>query len=149
MADAVALLGTWKMILWTRKVVTTGAITDVMGTDPIGCIAYHADGRMMATVFHRDRRKPSGAAPTAEEKIGLFDSMLAYVAAYTLEDGKVVHHVEAAWNPVWQFDLIRPFTLDGDKLLISDAPGLDPVTGEEVVFQIEFRKLQVRGYVTS
>jgi Lipocalin-like domain len=131
LTDGLALLGTWKMVSWIRKVVATGAITDVMGTDPIGYIAYHANGRMMATVFHRDRHKPGGAAPTAEEKISLFDSMLAYVAAYTLEDGKVVHHVEAAWNPVWQFDLIRPFTLDGDKLVISDAPGLDPARAKK------------------
>jgi hypothetical protein len=49
LTDGLALLGTWKMVSWTREVVATGAITDVMGTDPISYIAYHADGRMMAS----------------------------------------------------------------------------------------------------
>lgn len=141
MADAAALLGTWKMISWTRKAVATGETTDAMGPEPIGYIAYHADGRMMALVTNRHRAKPNGPIPTAEEKVGLFDSMLAYSAAYTLEDDKVVHHVDAAWNPAWQIDLVRPYTLNRDKLVISGAPGNDPLTGEEVIYRMEFRKL--------
>jgi hypothetical protein len=141
MADTAALLGTWKMMSWTREVVATGEVSDAMGPDPIGYIAYHSDGRMMAMVFNRDRPRLNGASPTDEEKIALFDSMLAYSASYSLEDGKVIHHVEAAWNPAWQMDLVRPFTLDGDRLVISDAPGRDPATGEAVIYRLEFRKL--------
>jgi hypothetical protein len=136
-----ALLGTWKMISWTREVIATGEIADAMGADPLGYIAYHADGRMMATVFRRDRGRPAATAPTDQEKIGLFDSMLAYCAAYTLEDGRVIHHVEGAWNPIWEMDLVRPFMLNGDELLISDAPGIDPRTGEAVIFRLRFRKV--------
>jgi hypothetical protein len=29
-----------------------------------------------------------------------FDSMLAYSASYTLEEDKVIHHVDASWNPL-------------------------------------------------
>ena len=145
MTDAARLLGSWRMKSWTRKVVATGEVSDAMGDDPIGYIAYHADGRMMATVFSRSRSSFSGPMPTAEEKIRLFDSMLAYVARYTLEDDKVIHHVEAAWNPGWQVDLVRPFTLDGNRLVISDAPSRDPLTGEEVVYRLEFEKVMPEG----
>jgi hypothetical protein len=79
------------MTSWTRKVVTTGEITDAMGADPIGYIAYHADGRMMALVVNRHRAKLNGTTPTDDEKIALFDSMLAYSASYTLEDDRVIH----------------------------------------------------------
>jgi hypothetical protein len=130
---------------WTRKVVATGEISDAMGADPIGYIAYHADGRMMATVFSRSRGSFNGPKPTADDKVRLFDSMLAYVARYTLEDDKVVHHVEAAWNPGWQVDLVRPFKLDGNRLIISDAPSRDPLTGEEVVYRLEFEKITSRA----
>ena len=100
------------MISWTRKAVATGEITDVVGADPIGYIAYHADGRMMALVVKRHRPKLSGPVPTDDEKIALFDSMLAYSASYTLEDDRVIHHVDAAWNPAWGTSaLIRPYTL--------------------------------------
>jgi hypothetical protein len=141
MTDAAAIVGTWKMISWTRQNVETGEVSDAMGPHPIGYIAYHADGRMMATVFRRGRVRLAGASPTDEEKVSLFDSMLAYCAAYSLEDGKVIHHVEGAWNPAWEIDLVRPFTLDGDRLVISNAPGKDMLSGENVIFRLEFQKL--------
>jgi hypothetical protein len=143
MPDAAALLGTWKMVAWTRQVVATGEISDAMGPNPIGYIAYHADGRMMALVLRRDRPALAGAAPTHEEKVKLFDTMLAYSAVYTLEKDKVVHHVDAAWNPAWLGEtLIRPFTLNGDTLVISGAPSKDPTTGEDVIYRIEFNRLR-------
>lgn len=140
MANPAALLGTWKMTSWTRTSVATGAVCDALGPDPIGYIAYHADGHMMAFVAARHRDRLVGDAPTADEKIALFDSMLAYAARYTLLDDKVVHHVEAAWNPAWEIDLVRPYTLEGDRLVISGAPGRDPATGEAVIYRMEFRK---------
>jgi hypothetical protein len=127
---------------WTRKAVATGAVTDALGADPIGYIAYHADGRMMALVINRHRPSIKGTVPTNAEKAALFDSMLAYSASYTLEDDKVIHHVDASWNPAWGVtDLIRPYTLEGDTLVISGAPGNDPATGEEVIYRMEFRKV--------
>lgn len=145
MADAGALIGSWRMLAWTRESVATGAVTDALGPDPVGYIAYHPDGRMMATVIAR-ARPTRGAAPwTQAEKAALFDTMLAYVARWTLEEGRVVHHVEAAWNPDWQIDLSRPFALEGDRLTISGAPGVDPTTGEEVVYRMEFAKVGPEG----
>lgn len=130
------------MLSWTRRVVASDEVTDAMGADPIGYISYHADGRMMALVVNRHRPPLKGERPTDEEKIALFDSMLAYSASYTLEDDRLIHHIDASWNPAWGIsDLIRPFRLDGDTLVISDAPGIGPATGEEVVYRIEFRKV--------
>ncbi|MHA3977159.1 lipocalin-like domain-containing protein [Halovulum sp. GXIMD14794] len=136
-----ALLGSWRMISWTREAVATGQVTDAQGPAPVGYIAYHADGRMMATVFQRDRPKGDGSGWTPGQKAELFDTMLAYVASYTLEGDRVVHHVERAWNPDWELDLSRPFTLSGRRLTISGAPGTDPVTGEAVIYRMEFEKV--------
>ena len=66
MIDTNPLLGTWMMISWTQEIVSTGEMSNVMGPNPVGYIAYHADGRMMALVFRRDRPPLSGAVPTAE-----------------------------------------------------------------------------------
>lgn len=136
-----ALIGSWKMQAWTRKSVATGEVTDALGPDPIGYIAYHADGRMMASVFRRDRPAPREAGWSETEKAKLFDDMLAYVASYRLDGDRVIHHVDGAWNPNWRGDLSRPFTLERDKLVISGAPGIDPKTGEEVVYRMEFTKV--------
>ncbi len=139
--DAAALIGSWRMLSWTRESVATGAVSDVLGADPVGYIAYHPDGRMMATVFARSRPAGDGRPRGPKEKAALFDTMLAYVARYTLQADRVVHHVEAAWNPDWQIDLSRPFRLDGDRLVISGAPNVDPLTGEDVLYRMEFRKV--------
>lgn len=112
-----------------------------MGPNPNGYIAYHADGRMIALVIAGRRQTPSGAPPSDTEKAALFDSMLAYAATYELKDDTLIHHVDATWNPAWGPDLVRPFTLDGDHLVISGAPGQDPVTGEEVIYRMEFCKV--------
>lgn len=141
MAGAAALLGTWRMLSWTRTAVASGEVTHALGPDPIGYIAYHADGRMMAYVQQRER-PVADKLPSVEQKAALFDSMLAYTASYKIEDDKVIHFVDGAWNPAWgQTPLIRPFKLAGDVLVISGAPGRDPVTGEEVVYRMEFRKV--------
>lgn len=143
MPDPKDLIGSWRMDAWTRTSVDTGETTDALGPSPIGYIAYHADGRMMAAVFRRDRPPPSPDGWSEADKARLFDDMLAYVASYRLEGNRVVHHVEGSWNPNWHGELSRPFTLDGDRLVISGAPGRDPITGEEVVYRMEFTK--VRG----
>ena len=149
MPDASALLGTWRMLSWTRTAVATGKVTDAMGADPIGYIAYHADGRMMALVLDRGRPDLDGP-PTDSQKIALCDSMLAYSASYTIEGNTVIHHVDGSWNPAWgKSPLIRPFQLEGDGLVISGAPGRDPVTGEEVVYRMEFRKVPVKNGAAS
>ena len=142
MTDARTLIGTWRMESWTRTSVATGETTDALGPSPIGYIAYHDDGRMMASVFRRDRVAPRANGWTEAEKARLFDDMLAYVASYTLEEDRVVHHVDGSWNPNWHGALSRPFELDGDRLLISGAPGVDPATGEEVIYRMTFTKVR-------
>ena len=52
-----------------------------------------------------------------------------------------MHHVDGSWNPNWHGDLSRPFELEGDRPVISGAPGIDPTTGEEVVYRMEFTKV--------
>lgn len=142
MGSAAALHGTWRMISWKRKAVASGEISDAMGPDPVGFLSYQPDGRVMAVVVSRNRPALKANVPTDSEKIALFDSMLAYAGTYTFENGRVVHHVDASWNPAWGVgDLIRPFSIDGDRLVITGAPGTDPVSGEEVAYELEFRKI--------
>jgi Lipocalin-like domain len=130
------------MISWTRTVVATGATTDAMGANPNGYISYHADGRMMALVVDRQKHKyRAGVSLADQEKVALFDSMLAYSATYELLDDRVIHRVDASWTPTWGPELVRPFTLKGDTLAISGAPGIDPVNGEEVIYRMEFQRL--------
>jgi len=141
MADVSSLIGPWRMDAWTRTSVKTGETIDALGASPIGCIAYHLDGRMMAIVFRGDRPAPKDEVWTAVEKAQLLDDMLTYVASSTIEGDQVIHHVDGSWNPYWRGDLSRPFKLGGDRLFTRGAPGIDPATGEEVIYRMEFAKV--------
>ena len=65
----------------------------------------------------------------------------AFRAPYTRENDRVVHHLDAVWDPAWRTDLIRPYVLDGDEFAFGDAPRTEPFTGEKVGYRMEFRKI--------
>jgi hypothetical protein len=139
---AAALLGTWRMTSWTRKAVMTGEVTDAMRSNPIGYIAYHADGRMMALVVSSHRPGSREHCRQTRRRLRYSIPCWPIPPRIPLKDDRVIHHVDAAWNPAWGIsDLIRPYALDGDTLVISGAPGKDPTNGEEVIYRMEFRKV--------
>jgi hypothetical protein len=127
------------MLSWKREFTDTGEVVDALGPDPIGYISYGSDGRVHAIVVRRDRQQPRRVPPTAEEKLELFDSMLAYSGTYV--DDRVVHHIDASWNQAWTgSEQVRFFRLTGSTLEISGAPASDPCTGRTVVHRIVFEK---------
>jgi hypothetical protein len=97
-SGAEALLGTWKMLSWYREFLDTSEKVDALGPDPVGYINYGSDGRVIVLVVGKDRKAPAGPVPSDNEKLHLFDSMLAYTGTYTLDDEEVVHHLDASWN---------------------------------------------------
>ena len=110
--------------------------------DPVGYINYGADGRFYTLVVSRNRPGPASLPPSTDEKIRLFDSMLAYTGTYTLDDEKAVHHVDASWNQAWTgTDQVRFYKLDGDRLTITGAPAKDPHTGQDTIYRIEFDRV--------
>src|ERR1700750_2904719 len=101
MATRDGLLGTWKMVSWKREIIATDEKVDVLGPDPVGFINYGSDGRFYAIVIRKNRQSPATLPPNDDEKLTLFDSMLAYAGTYTLDHEKAVHHVDASWNQAW------------------------------------------------
>jgi hypothetical protein len=136
------LIGTWRMLSWTKEAAVTGTKVDVHGPDPVGFVTYGADGTVHAIVMRRDRPPPQTFPPSDAEKIRLFDSMLAYAGTYTLDDEKAVHHVAASWNQAWTgTDQVRYYKLTDGLLTISTAPANDPYSGEEVIHTMTFCKV--------
>jgi hypothetical protein len=128
------LLGTWSMTSWKREVLATGELIDALGPNPVGYINYGPDGRFYALVSS-ERAAPVSLPPSADEKIRLFDSMLAYAGTYTVDNEKAVHEVDASWNQAWTGSKqVRFYVLDGRRLRLSGAPARDPHMGAEVVF---------------
>ena len=53
---------------------------------------------------------------------------------YTVDGGKVVHHVDISWNGARTgTDQVRFYKLEGDTLTIRTAPNKSPVDGREGV----------------
>jgi hypothetical protein len=136
------LLGTWRMLAWTRELLATGERSDAFGADPVGYITYGADGRVMVLVVKSDRQPPRALVATPEEKLALYDSLFGYAGTYSFDGKKVVHHIDVSWNQAWTgTDQIRFCTLDGTRLTYVGAPARDPGDGQECVYTVTFEKI--------
>jgi hypothetical protein len=136
------ILGTWKLVSVVRE-EPSGATTDQFGPNPAGFINYAPDGRMMVVNVRSDRQKPAGPVPTPEEAQALFNSVLAYGGAYTIDGNEITHHVDISWNETWTgTDQTRVFRFEGERLKLSTRPSPDPRTGAMSVRTMTWEKLK-------
>ena len=93
------LYGTWRLLSFTRRVVATGEMSDLLGKAPHGFLSYGRDGRMSAILAKDGRPKPADMAKlTGEERAELFSTMIAYAGTFTIDGKTVTHHVDISWN---------------------------------------------------
>jgi hypothetical protein len=138
--DENPLLGTWKL---KSYVVTTpaGARSTPYGENPEGYINYSADGRMQVIGTAIPRRAPTGSNPPNEERAVLYDTMFAYAGSYSVDGGKVSHHVDISWNEVWTgTEQVRHFEVKDDILTITTRIP-DAASGEEAVYRLVWEKV--------
>jgi hypothetical protein len=124
-------------------VVTTGAgeRSTPYGENPTGYLSYSADGRMQAIGAANGRAVPTGPASPDNERVALYNTMFAYAGTYSVEAGKVIHHVDISWNEVWTgTDQIRFFDVQGNTLTIT-ARFTDPASGTETLYAVEWEKV--------
>jgi Lipocalin-like domain len=134
------VLGSWRMISWTYKLVDTGEKRDALGLNPRGWILYTPE-RVMVFVLRSDRTRPLGLPPLDDEKIALFDSMFAYSGTYTIQPDRVIHHVDMSWNETWSgTDQVRFCKIEGNILTFTSAPAKNPLGGSEVVHEVIFER---------
>ena len=126
------VVGTWRLKSFVREIAATGERYNQLGEHPEGFLGYSTDGRMYAILVASDRVRPHEEAPTDEDRVKLHKSMIAYAGTYTIEDGKVIHHVDISWNGARTgTDQVRFYRLEGDTLTIKTAPNKSPVDGRE------------------
>jgi hypothetical protein len=87
------LLGTWKLKSYVVT-ASTGEKSTPYGEHPAGYLGYSADGRMHAIGTSSGRILPPGPALKDEDRLALYETMFAYAGTYSLEGGKVTHHVD-------------------------------------------------------
>jgi hypothetical protein len=67
--------------------------------------------------------------------------MFAYAGTYSIEAGKVTHHVDISWNQVWNgTDQVRSYEVNGDTLIISSRL-FNPASGTEAQYVLVWEKV--------
>jgi hypothetical protein len=118
-AQPTELVGTWKFLNYVRTDPSTGKNVNIFGGHPRGWLIYTAEGRMMVIVVP-ENRKP---LENDDDRIEHHKLMVAYTGRYTIVDGKVIHHVDVAWNEAWiGTDIVRSYKINRDRLIITTAP---------------------------
>jgi len=134
------LLGTWKL---KSYVVTTaaGERSTPYGENPEGYLTYSADHRMQVIGAANGRTVPAGASPADKERVALYDTMFAYAGTYSVEGGKVIHHVDISWNEAWTgTEQIRLFEVNGTALTLTTSIQ-DPAGGAETHYAVVWEKV--------
>jgi len=101
--DASDVVGTWRLVTATRKIVDTGETVDAYGgPKPNGWLNYDKDGRMMVICAYDGRNRPiANDKMTDEDRIKLHKSFFAYAGTYTIEGETITHTIDTSWNEAW------------------------------------------------
>ncbi len=139
-ADANCLLGTWKLKSCTVTTASGQRFTP-FGANPTGYLSYSADGRMQALGAASGRKVPSAPTPSENVRAALHDTMFAYAGTYSVEAGKVTHHVDISWNEAWTgTDQIRHFEVNKNTLTLTTRIA-DPATDTESLYALVWEKV--------
>jgi len=131
------LVGTWQLVS-IEDTMKDGTVQPPaqLGPHPQGFIMYEPDGHMCASIMKSDRPAWTDPAnPTDAEKIAYYDSFIAYCGTYKLDGEKsmVTHFPIVAWTPAYVGSTqLRPFTLEGNRLIIT-VNGLSPTVTKRVL----------------
>jgi hypothetical protein len=87
------------------------------------------------------RAAPANRNPLESERAALQDSMFAYAGTYSVEDGKVIHHVDVSWNESWTgTDQTRQIEVSGNTLILSTRL-TDPTNGTDTDYALVWDKV--------
>jgi hypothetical protein len=111
------LVGAWRYV---------DATLDGKSTRPNGkgMIYYAPSGVMMCQVSPGNAVAKAGAKPTPEEALAALEGTIAYFGTYTIDERAqtVTHHRQGSVQPGDTADLVRKFTIEGDRLQLN-PPG--------------------------
>lgn len=138
-----ALVGTWRLVRFTRTIVATGEAQDTFGKTPSGFIQFGRDGRMTMLVVKDQRPAPPDPEKmTDQQRADLFRTMIAYAGTYTFDGTTMTSHLDVTWNQAWTgTDIVRHVTLQGSKLTLTADPHKSYVDGNVISAVMIFEKL--------
>jgi Lipocalin-like domain len=125
------IVGTWKLVS-AEEILKDGTTRPfaAFGPHAKGLLMYQSDGYMCADLVNPDRPKwadPSHTTP--EEKSAAADGTFAYCGGYEIDTNHrwIVHLPQVATDPGYVGSRqIRPYRLEGRRLILSDIVQGDP-----------------------
>jgi hypothetical protein len=89
-----------------------------------GIIYYAPTGEMTCQVSPGSTVAKAAAKPTPDEALAALDGYIAYFGTFSIDERAqtVTHHRLGSVQPGDTADLVRKFTIDGDKLILN-PPG--------------------------
>ena len=114
------LVGTWTLVSVTLE--KDGKTTDFYGPNPMGQVAYGADGRFSAIITRSDLPKfvsNNRVEGTPEENKAVVQGSIALFGTYSVTDTDkiVTTHIESCTFPNWNgIERKESFSTSGDEL---------------------------------
>jgi hypothetical protein len=136
--------GTWRLVSYTQEILATGEKTDIFGKAPRGFLHYSRDGRMYAILVKAERPKITDLSKMKdEERVELFNTMVAYGGTFTFQGNMVTHHVDISWNENWTDTAqVRNIRIEGNRLYISTNPMPRPEDGKPIIAVLTWEKIK-------
>ena len=118
------LVGNWRLVSFTWKVLATGSTYEGFGTGASGFLTYGRDGRVLVLVVGKGRPKPADwSRVTPEQSLELLKTVIAFGGTYEFDGKTVTIQVDMSSNETWTgMRLVRTLTLDGNRLTLSTPP---------------------------
>ena len=121
--DRAPLVGMWRLVSFQREYQATGDREYPMGQTPAGYILFLPEGRMAVVITGEGRTVPT----TDQDRVGLFNSLVAYTGPYRVDGEKWITTVEVSANPAWVgTEQPRAFQISGDRLQETTAWAVRP-----------------------
>ena len=137
------LVGTWKLVSATRKVMDTGQVEQYRGTAPRGYTIYSRDGHFLSFIVSEKRPKPESVAQmTDQQRIDLFNTMNAYAGTYKLDGIKLTYTFDLTHNEVTQRASAREIKIEGRRLTIVNEPARSTVDGKMALTTTVWKKVE-------
>jgi hypothetical protein len=96
------LVGTWRLV--SNVITKDSKKTDQFGAAPHGVLFFTANGRYVLSIVRDGLPKFSGGGRmngTPAENQAIVQGSISHFGTYSVDDGKIVFHVEHATFPNW------------------------------------------------
>ena len=98
---------------------------------------------MSLFIIDPKRKPPAGAKATDAEAIELYQTIIAYSGAYSVEGNKVTHKIEVSWNQAWTGTNQQRFIeVKDNQLTIKTPPIISPISGKESVNTLVWERVK-------